>query len=305
MNRNRSGVGDESLAWIEVHQHLKEHRKTRKFKNLMGITRAQAMGHLVMLWLWGIDNTDDCGIIQDADNDDIAMACDYHGDSQTIVNSLIEAGFLEKDEKGEKLFIHDFEDYIGKLRTYKRRHREAQKRYSDKSKGNPNDGHTDNQGDGHNDCPNDGLKIANLTVPSPSPSPSPSPITPLSSNKFADDAIELILASELYDLILLNNPNSKKPNLQSWSKQIDLMIRVDKRSASEIREVIRWSQRDSFWQTNILSTKKLREKYDQLTMKMKSGTETNRPKVPRKPVQQDITAQWLSMREAAGANESN
>jgi len=159
------------MAWIEVHQHLKEHRKTRKFKNLMGITRAQAMGHLVMLWLWGIDNTDDYGIIQDADYDDIAIACDYHDDSQLMVNSLITAGFLEKDEKDGKLFIHDFEDYIGRLKEQKKRHREAQKRYADKSKSNTNDGHADNQDDGQSD----GLKIANLTVPNltvPSPIPS-------------------------------------------------------------------------------------------------------------------------------------
>ena len=123
----------------------------------MGITRAQAMGHLVMLWLWGIDNTDDYGIIQDADYDDIAIACDYHDDSQLIVNSLIEAGFLEKDEKDGKLFIHDFEDYIGRLKEQKKRHREAQKRYSDKSKSNSNDGQADSQGDDH--------AIANLTVP--------------------------------------------------------------------------------------------------------------------------------------------
>jgi len=145
------------MAWIEVHQHLKEHRKTRKFKNLMGITRAQAIGHLIMLWLWGIDNTDDCGIIMDADYDDIAIACDYHEDSQLIVSALITSGFLEKDEKEGKLFIHDFEDYIGKLKEQKKRHREAQKRYSERLKVNENDNQHDCQADDH--------AIANLTVP--------------------------------------------------------------------------------------------------------------------------------------------
>jgi DnaD/phage-associated family protein len=149
------------LAWIEVHQHLKEHRKTRKFKNLMGITRAQAIGHLIMLWLWGIDNTDDHGIIMDADYDDIAIACDYHEDSQLIVSALITAGFLEKEGKGEKLVIHDFEDYIGRLREQKKRHREAQKRYADKSKGS----HTDSQADSQNDARMMVTGCANLTVP--------------------------------------------------------------------------------------------------------------------------------------------
>ena len=149
------------MAWIEVHQHLKEHRKTRRFKNLMGITRAQAIGHLIMLWLWGIDNTDDHGIIMDADYDDIAIACDYHDDSHLIVNALITAGFIEKDEKNDKLAIHDFEDYIGRLRDQKKRHREAQKRYADKSKVSQ----TDSQADGQNDARMMVTGCANLTVP--------------------------------------------------------------------------------------------------------------------------------------------
>jgi hypothetical protein len=102
----------------------------------------------------------------------------------------------------------------------------------------------------------------------------------LSSNKFADDAIEYVLACELYNLILLNNPDAKKPDLQSWSKHIDLMIRVDKRSATDIQIIINWCQKDSFWQANILSTKKLREKYDQLTMKMNSNQRADKPKTP-------------------------
>ena len=118
-------------------------------------------------------------------------------------------------------------------------------------------------------------------------------ISSLSSNKFADDAIEISLACELYDLILLNNPKSKEPNFQVWAKQIDLMIRVDNRSVFDIQGVIQWSQKDSFWQANILSTKKLREKYDQLTMKMKSIKQVNQP------VQKNVTEQWSAMRKAA------
>jgi len=90
------------------------------------------------------------------------------------------------------------------------------------------------------------------------------------TNKFADDAIELILACELYDLMLGNNPNIKEPNLQSWAKTFDLMIRRDKgRTVEIIRQVMKWSQKDTFWQGNILSANKLREKFDQLSMRMK------------------------------------
>jgi len=88
------------------------------------------------------------------------------------------------------------------------------------------------------------------------------------SKTFSEDSKEYRLAKLLLDCILEHRPNFKRPNLQSWAKHIDLMIRVDKRSPEEIEEVIRWCQNDSFWQANILSTKKLREKFDQLAIKM-------------------------------------
>jgi len=46
------------------------------------------------------------------------------------------------------------------------------------------------------------------------------------------------------------------------------MIRLDKRKPEKIKEVIDWCQADDFWYANILSTKKLREKYDQLVLQM-------------------------------------
>jgi hypothetical protein len=53
------------------------------------------------------------------------------------------------------------------------------------------------------------------------------------------------------------------------------MIRLDERKPERIEQVIRWTQQDPFWQGNILSTAKLREKFDQLELKMgskKNGT---------------------------------
>ena len=96
-------------------------------------------------------------------------------------------------------------------------------------------------------------------------------------NKFADDAIEFILASELFNLILSNNPKAIKPNLQAWAKEIDKMIRLDKRSSSDIRTLITWSQKDTFWQGNILSATALRKQFDKLTIQMATR---DKPKTP-------------------------
>lgn len=72
----------------------------------------------------------------------------------------------------------------------------------------------------------------------------------------------------LYDLIKSRRDSFKKPDLQAWSKHIDLMVRIDKRDPKEIKQVIEWCQADSFWQDNILSTAKLRKQYDTLALKM-------------------------------------
>jgi hypothetical protein len=89
--------------------------------------------------------------------------------------------------------------------------------------------------------------------------------------KYDPTSKEYNLAKHLHDLIKTNNPNFKKPDLHTWALHIDYMIRIDKRNPDEIMDVTTWAQNDDFWQTNILSTKKLRKQYDQLLMKMKKG----------------------------------
>lgn len=88
---------------------------------------------------------------------------------------------------------------------------------------------------------------------------------------FVDTSDEVRLSEKLLAFILEKNPNHKKPDIQSWARHVDLMLRVDKRQVEQIETVIDWCQSDSFWQNNILSTKKLREKFDQLFLKMNNG----------------------------------
>jgi len=96
---------------------------------------------------------------------------------------------------------------------------------------------------------------------------------------FLSDSIEIRLSELLLGKILSRNPNHKKPDLQTWAKDVDRMIRRDNRTPEDIRRIIEWCQQDSFWQNNILSTAKLREKYDQLSLKMAADAETE----PAKP----------------------
>ena len=85
---------------------------------------------------------------------------------------------------------------------------------------------------------------------------------------YTSDSPEVRLSELLLEKILHRNPKHKRPNIQTWAADVDRMIRLDGRTADDIRAVIEWCQSDSFWMNNILSTGKLREKFDQLVLKM-------------------------------------
>jgi len=92
------------------------------------------------------------------------------------------------------------------------------------------------------------------------------------NNNYLETSTEVSLSNYLLDLILIKNPNNRKPNIQEWAKHMDYLLRLDKRSEQDIKDVIDWCQMDEFWSVNILSTKKLRDKFDQLYLRMVKGS---------------------------------
>lgn len=93
----------------------------------------------------------------------------------------------------------------------------------------------------------------------------------------APDAGDVQLTQLLIDLILQNNPESSiikrlTPKRQAdWINQVRLMRVSDGRTPRQIEAIIRFSQADKFWRANILSTPKLREKWDTLVMQARRG----------------------------------
>lgn len=81
-----------------------------------------------------------------------------------------------------------------------------------------------------------------------------------------DDSPEFLIAKELEKILFKSKPDSKQPNLQSWAKDIGLMLRVDKKAPQDIIDLFRWAQGDTFWVANIRSARKLREKWDTLEL---------------------------------------
>jgi len=87
--------------------------------------------------------------------------------------------------------------------------------------------------------------------------------------EFNKDSIEYKISLYLFKKIREHNPQAIKPNIQSWAKDVDLMIRRDKRKPEMIEKIIDWCQKDDFWHKNILSIAKLRKQFDRLILDVK------------------------------------
>lgn len=93
------------------------------------------------------------------------------------------------------------------------------------------------------------------------------------SNEITD---EERLVEYLKNWILKNNPDHVfRGKHENWVADMEKIIRLDNRKVCQIRDVIRFSQKDEFWMTNILSPGKLRKQYDQLVLKMKNNGQKN------------------------------
>ena len=125
------------MAWIEAHQELRNHPKTKKAARLLGISRPQMIGHLFCLWWWCLDYSAN-GNLAAFDNADIADGAEWDGDPDRFVQSLIECGpsgrpgFLV--DNGNGLEVKDWCDYGGKYITKRDQGRERQRNFRTKKR---------------------------------------------------------------------------------------------------------------------------------------------------------------------------
>ena len=96
----------------------------------------------------------------------------------------------------------------------------------------------------------------------------------LDNNKEEESAKAVTFDSKAYELAellySLHKTEDEKykvsdKSMESWAVEIDKLNRIDERSWDDIERVIRWAKRpDSFWFTNIMSGKKLRQQFPKL-----------------------------------------
>ncbi|WP_078434252.1 replication protein [Metabacillus halosaccharovorans] len=69
---------------------------------------------------------------------------------------------------------------------------------------------------------------------------------------------------------------TKKANLQKWADEFRKLVELDGVDKHLAKKVMDWVTTDSFWKTNVLSAKKLRDKFGELAIKMNAA---QKPKV--------------------------
>lgn len=94
--------------------------------------------------------------------------------------------------------------------------------------------------------------------------------------RFSEDSEPYLLSELLLQKICAAHPKFKKPNLQKWAEDADKMMRLDARTPDEIEVLIHWVYQDPFWFKNVLSMRKLREKFDQLWVAASSDVQQRR-----------------------------
>ena len=109
---------------------------------------------------------------------------------------------------------------------------------------------------------------------------------------FTPDSPAFSLATLLHDQLTAESLLARKPDLQKWAGEIDRMLRIDKIPAADIEAVIEWLPTDPArgtwpgWGYVIRSTKKLREKWEDLIVQYATATKSSSAKIPYKKCDQ-------------------
>lgn len=96
------------------------------------------------------------------------------------------------------------------------------------------------------------------------------------SSKYSFEPIDMELAEHMASHVDAITEKTGNHNLKSWANTIRLMRERDDLTPVQIRWLMDWVHQDDFWQANVLSPAKLREKQTQLIAKAKQQSRAKR-----------------------------
>ncbi|EQB35023.1 hypothetical protein M948_18125 [Virgibacillus sp. CM-4] len=88
---------------------------------------------------------------------------------------------------------------------------------------------------------------------------------------------------------------TKKANMQTWADDMRKLIELDGVDKKLAKDVMDWVVTDSFWKTNVLSARKLRDKFVELAIKMKAQKQPEKQQQPKDHRDKEIELQqWIA-----------
>jgi hypothetical protein len=135
------------MAWMKLHDSVLASKKRRKLARDLGITKAQALGHIAALWLHATCQLKD-GDLTTCDQYDIAEFAEWDGDPIVFLNALVDCKLVDYDEATGKKEIHNWLKYAG---TYEATRRKREQREREKLKALYGDQVTQMSRDSHAD----------------------------------------------------------------------------------------------------------------------------------------------------------
>ena len=122
------------MAWISVHQQIRDHRKLRELSRILGVTRQEALGILVLIWTWAIDNCNQDGKLLSITVEDIALAAYWTKGESKLFKALVDTGWLDESE-GE-VYLHDWYDFNKPFYDFReRREKDKERKRKEKIQG--------------------------------------------------------------------------------------------------------------------------------------------------------------------------
>jgi hypothetical protein len=305
------------MAWVESHQEIGTHPKTKKAARLAGVSVPTMVGHLHLVWHWALDFAQEVDIsaIDPWILEDAAL---WGGAEGVLYEALQGAGFIDHD--GETRTLHDWYEYAGKLIEQRKADRERKRR---KSGGNPepqpgiptdirqngdggpkefqgNSGGTPTEGGR-----NPGVTLT-VTVPKPYQESNGEPSVPAASGERQEPPIDPS-DGDVYALVdAWAAATDRKPSQLQGRARLDafraLQPLVKSVTKHDIGGCVGWLKSDPFWTPDKLTIAKLADVLPQWIAMGRPARQPPRtpPRLPRRPASIGMTNDELDALIASG-----
>ena len=171
---------------------LPNHRKVKRLARSLRVGVPTALGYLVHGWCDTMHQAE-AGVLQGYTQGEVTLAFGYRGDPKRFVKAMIDAGWLEKTQKG--YVVHDWPEHQGDIVEQRAKWRERKQKQRDKEKDVTRDSR-----DGH------------VLPPLPSPS---IPIPSLPGREPRDEVIRQVL-QQMEESKIIGRLDTKRSYVEGW-----------------------------------------------------------------------------------------